>query len=97
MVPMIKYFIPELAKTTGITDPSLIQTMIAQPLWWSLALGACLGGNGTLIGASANVVASRICEKNKYPISFLLYTKYGFALMIQSMIISTFYLGLRYF
>ena len=97
MVPMIKYFIPELAKTTGITDPSLIQTMIAQPLWWSLALGACLGGNGTLIGASANVVASRICEKNKYPISFLLYTKYGFALMIQSMIISTFYLWLRYF
>ena len=97
MVPMIKYFIPELAKTTGITDPSLIQTMIAQPLWWSLALGACLGGNGTLIGASANVVASRICEKNKYPISFMLYTKYGFALMIQSMLISTIYIWLRYF
>ncbi len=97
MVPMIKYFIPVIAKTTGITDPALIQATIAQPLWWSLALGACLGGNGTLIGASANVVAGRICERNKYPISFMLYTKYGFALMLQSMLICTIYIWLRYF
>jgi Na+/H+ antiporter NhaD/arsenite permease-like protein len=97
MVPMIKYFIPVLAKTMQVTEPAVIQATIAQPLWWSLALGACLGGNGTLIGASANVVAGRICEKNKYPISFMLYTKYGFALMIQTILICSVYIWFRYF
>lgn len=66
------------------------------PLWWALSLGACLGGNGTLIGASANVVLSEIGNKNGYPITFMNYIKVGFPMMILSVIISTVYLLLRF-
>ncbi|MDD5459517.1 MAG: ArsB/NhaD family transporter [Phycisphaerae bacterium] len=97
MVPMIKYLIPSIAAAAGVSDPAAIQTTIAQPMWWALALGACLGGNGTLIGASANVVMSHICERNKYPISFMRFSRYGVFFMTQSMIICTIYLWLRYF
>ena len=97
MVPMIKYLIPSIAAASGITDPAVIQTTIAQPMWWSLALGACLGGNGTLIGASANVVMARICERNKYPVKFTHFSRYGIFFLLQSMIICTIYIWLRYF
>ena len=66
------------------------------PLWWALSLGACLGGNGTLIGASANVVLSNISNKNGYPITFKHYLKIGFPLMIISIIISSIYLLIRF-
>ncbi|MCO8193229.1 ArsB/NhaD family transporter [Anaerofustis sp. NSJ-163] len=66
------------------------------PLWWALSLGACLGGNGTLIGASANVVLSSISNKNGYPITFKHYFKIGFPLMIISIIISSIYLLIRF-
>jgi Na+/H+ antiporter NhaD/arsenite permease-like protein len=66
------------------------------PLWWALSLGACLGGNGTLIGASANVVLSSIAEKHGYPISFMQYTKRGFPVMLMSLVISTGFLLLRF-
>ena len=66
------------------------------PLWWALSLGACLGGNGTLIGASANVVLSSISSKNGYPITFKHYMKIGFPLMIISIIISSIYLLIRF-
>lgn len=66
------------------------------PLWWALSLGACLGGNGTLIGASANVVLSSISNKNGYPITFKHYLKIGFPLMIISIIISSIYLLIRF-
>jgi len=97
MVPMLKYCIAPIAAAMGVTDPAVIQKTIAEPLWWSLALGACLGGNGTLIGASANVVTAHICERNKYPIGFMLFSKYGFLFMLCSIAISTVYLWLRYF
>ena len=67
------------------------------PLWWSLALGACLGGNGTLIGASANVIVAGMAEHRKHPISFLGFMKVAFPLMIMSIIVSTGYVYLRYF
>lgn len=66
------------------------------PLWWAISLGACLGGNGTLIGASANVVLSGISAKRGYPISFKDYTKLGFPVMIMSILVATAYLLLRY-
>lgn len=66
------------------------------PLWWAISLGACLGGNGTLIGASANVVLSGISNKNGYKITFVDYFKIGFPLMILSIIISTIYLLILY-
>jgi Na+/H+ antiporter NhaD/arsenite permease-like protein len=69
----------------------------AMPLWWSLALGACLGGNATLVGASANVVSASISTKNGYPISFMDFTKYGLAITLLSLILSTGYVLIKYF
>ena len=66
------------------------------PLWWAVSLGACLGGNGSIIGASANVILSKISEKNGYKITFLQYLKIGFPLMIMSIILSTSYLLIKF-
>lgn len=97
MIPLIKNVIITVSAAQGVTNPVLINLHIAQPLWWSLALGACLGGNGTLIGASANVVVSKIASKNKYPISFLQFSRYGFPLMMLSVVLAAVYLWLKYF
>lgn len=66
------------------------------PLWWALSLGACLGGNGTVIGASANVVLSGISSRQGHHISFASYMKVGFPMMLLSIGICTVYLFLRY-
>lgn len=66
------------------------------PLWWAISLGACLGGNGTIIGASANVVLTGISAKHGHPISFNQFLKLGFPTMIISVLISAVYLVLRY-
>ena len=65
-------------------------------LWWSLALGACLWGNATLIGASANVVAANISKKNGKVISFIEYLKYGLPLTFVTIVIAMVYLNFRY-
>ena len=70
--------------------------MDVQPLWWALSLGACLGGNGSLIGASANVVLAGVSAKNGYPITFMGYLKKGFPLMLLSVAICTVYLLIRF-
>jgi len=62
------------------------------PLWWALSLGACLGGNGTLIGASANVVLSGISTREGYPITFMNFLKVGFPLMLVSIALAAVYL-----
>ncbi|MFC5405917.1 ArsB/NhaD family transporter [Cohnella soli] len=67
-----------------------------EPLWWSLALGACLGGNGALIGASANLIVAGLSAKEGHPISFMAYLKYGFPLMLLSIVISSGYIYIRY-
>lgn len=84
MIPLIK----EMGQIGGID---------IGPLWWALSLGACLGGNGTVIGATANVVASGLLEKYGYKISFKEYMKLGFPLMLLSICISTIYLLLFFF
>ena len=66
------------------------------PLWWAVSLGASLGGNGTLIGASANVVLSGISNRHGFPITFASYFKVGFPLMLVSVAISTVFLLLRF-
>ncbi|EAT40274.1 AAEL007979-PA [Aedes aegypti] len=63
-----------------------------KPLVWALALGACLGGNGTLIGASANVVCAGVAEQHGYRFTFIEYFKVGFPVMVGSVIVSTVYL-----
>lgn len=72
------------------------QGMDVMPLWWATSLGACLGGNGTLIGASANVVLANIGEKHGYDISFKKYFKLGFPIMLLTVFISTIYLLLKF-
>lgn len=79
---------------TGI---QLLQHADLMPLWWSLALGACLGGNGTAIGASANVIVVGMSEKAGRRISFLKFMAYGMPIMIITVAISTVYVWLRYY
>jgi Na+/H+ antiporter NhaD/arsenite permease-like protein len=66
------------------------------PLWWALALGACLGGNATIIGASANVVVANLSARAGHPISFGLFLRYGAVVTLVSMVISSGYLWVRY-
>ena len=66
------------------------------PMWWSLSLGACLGGNGTLIGASANVVVASMAAQRGRQISFLGFMKIAFPVMILTIIISSVYIWVRY-
>ncbi|WP_313641927.1 ArsB/NhaD family transporter [Paenibacillus sp.] len=89
-IPFVATMIPLIQEMgqMGITN--------LEPLWWSLALGACLGGNGTLIGASANLIVAGLAGKEGYPITFMKYLKVGFPLMILSIVISSIYLYLRY-
>src|ERR1700674_821271 len=86
MIPLIK----NMAASYGGADK-------IEPLWWSLSLGACLGGNGTLIGASANLTVAGIAERNGIPFRFLTYTMYAFPMMLVSIVISHVYLWWRYF
>lgn len=96
MIPLIQSIIPTFAASMGYTDAAAIRLHVSEPLFWALALGACLGGNGTLIGASANVVISQVARKNGYHLSFREFTAYGFPLMILSLLISSGYLYFRY-
>lgn len=98
MLPLIKTMIPTFALQMGLAEnPELTHTTIAAPLYWALALGACLGGNGTLIGASANVVIAQVGKRNNCGISFMEFTKAGFPIMLLTAAISSVYLYLRYF
>jgi Na+/H+ antiporter NhaD/arsenite permease-like protein len=86
MIPLIKNMAPAFGGPEHI-----------QPLWWCLSLGACLGGNGTLIGASANLTVAGIGERNAVPFRFLTYTLYALPMMIVSVAICHVYVWFRYF
>lgn len=89
-IPFVATLIPLIKDmgAMGITN--------LDPLWWSLSLGACLGGNGTLIGASANVVVASMAAQRGQQISFLGFMKIAFPLMLISIVISSAYIWLRY-
>lgn len=89
-IPFVATLIP-LIKDMGEMGLSNLE-----PMWWSLALGACLGGNGTLIGASANVVVASIATQKNRELAFMDFVKIAFPLMILSIIISTAYVWWRY-
>lgn len=91
MIPMVKHIGAEMSSALGQPLQEVLN-----PLWWSLALGACLGGNGTSIGASANVLVVGLAKKNGYRISFFRFLKYGALFLLESLIISTVYLYFRY-
>jgi Na+/H+ antiporter NhaD/arsenite permease-like protein len=86
MIPLIKNMAPAFGGPEHI-----------MPLWWCLSLGACLGGNGTLIGASANLTVAGIAERNEVPFRFVTYTLYALPMMVVSVAISHFYVWWRYF
>lgn len=87
---------------TATMSPMLVEIqrtmgeVYTTPLWWGLSLGACLGGNLTIIGAAANVIVSENAAKEGHPIAFLRFMKYGVAVVILSLLISTVYLNLRF-
>ena len=84
MSPMLA----EIQKTMG--------TDYTYPLWWSLSLGACLGGNMTIIGAAANVIVSENAAKEGHPIGFIQFMKYGVPIVVISLIISSIYVYFKY-
>ena len=86
MIPLIE----SMAPTFGGAEALM-------PLWWSLALGACLGGNGSLVGASANLIVAGFADRAGQPIRFLPFMLMAFPLMLMSILISTVYVYLRYF
>ena len=67
------------------------------PLWWALALGADLGGNATIVGASANVIVINLARATGYSISFMHFLRYGAVISALTLLVSTAYLWLRYF
>ena len=90
-IPFVATMIPLLQEMGQLSGLQL------EPAWWSLALGACLGGNGTLIGASANVVVAGIAEKNGISLTFNHFIKIAFPLMLLSILLSHLYIWFRYF
>ncbi len=86
MIPLIKNMAPAFGGPEHI-----------MPLWWCLSLGACLGGNGTLIGASANLTVAGISERNGVPFRFLTYTLYAAPMTVVSIAMANVYVWWRYF
>ena len=66
------------------------------PLWWALSLGACFGGNGTLIGAAANIIVASFSQKTDYPLKFVEYMKVGIPIMLVSTLLASLYLYIRF-
>ncbi|MGE5505381.1 MAG: ArsB/NhaD family transporter [Actinomycetota bacterium] len=85
MIPLIK----SMAPTFG--GPEALK-----PLWWALSLGACLGGNGTLVGASANLTVAGMAERAGHPVRFIPFLKVAFGLMLVSVALAHAYLVVRY-
>jgi Na+/H+ antiporter NhaD/arsenite permease-like protein len=90
-IPFVATMIPLIKVLNASYGPA-----IGNVLWWALSSGACLGGNFTLIGASANVISAEIATKNGYKITFLEFTKYGIIYTLPSLIITSIYIYLRY-
>jgi len=92
-VPFVATMIPVLQSTA----PELGGADLITPAWWALSLGACLGGNGTLVGATANIIVAGFAERAGYRISFLAFVAMGVPVTILSVSIAFLYLYLRHF
>ncbi len=89
-IPFVATMIP-LIQNMGAMGVSNLE-----PVWWSLALGACLGGNGTLVGASANLIVAGLAAERGVKITFIQYFKIGFPIMLLTIVLSTVYVYIRY-
>jgi Na+/H+ antiporter NhaD/arsenite permease-like protein len=104
-IPAVATLIPLTFSVARLLFPELADLSNAEfavdpevaPFWWALALGACLGGNGTLVGASANVVAVGIAERRDESIGFWGFTKVGAPFAVMSLIMASAYIWLRYY
>ena len=92
IVDNIPYTATAIPIVQGLIDAGLANEV----LWWALALGACLGGNLTIVGASANIVVANLAERDGHKITFWQFFKYGSAVVAMSLIVSTAYLWVRY-
>jgi Na+/H+ antiporter NhaD/arsenite permease-like protein len=88
--------IPYTATAIPIVQQLADSGLRAEPMWWALALGACLGGNLTIVGASANIVVANLAARAGHPITFMQFFRYGLGVVAASLAISTAYLLLRY-
>jgi Na+/H+ antiporter NhaD/arsenite permease-like protein len=88
--------IPYTATMIPVVQELGRREVMIEPLWWALALGACLGGNATIIGASANVVVANLAGQAGHPITFGAFFRYGALVAVLSLGISSVYLYLRY-
>jgi len=87
MIPLIQ----DMGAQMHLADPNMLN-----PVWWSLALGACLGGNGTLIGASANLVVAGMAEREGHKITYMGFLKIGAPITVVSLVICTIYVFIVY-
>ncbi len=91
LIPVVHSIVPVIAEHASIDTE-----VVSMALWWSLALGACLGGNGTMFGTAANVVVVQIAKNNNRDITFFRFMAYGLPVMLMTLAISTVYILLRY-
>lgn len=82
MIPLVQ----DMGAQMNLTDPNMLN-----PVWWSLALGACLGGNGTLIGASANLVVVGMAQREGHKITYMKFLKIGAPITLVSLAIASLY------
>ncbi|MEK6621596.1 MAG: ArsB/NhaD family transporter [Planctomycetota bacterium] len=102
-IPFVASMIPLVKDTAVAVLPGgwdlkpLLQHVTLMPVWWSLALGTCLGGNGTPIGASANVITIGLAGKAGYPITFRKFLLYSIPITLETLVLSTVYIVFRYY
>jgi Na+/H+ antiporter NhaD/arsenite permease-like protein len=88
--------IPYTATAIPIVQGLIDSGIGGDVLWWALALGACLGGNLTIVGASANIVVANLAARDGHPITFWQFFRYGFGVVLMTLVVSTVYLWVRY-
>lgn len=94
-IPYTATMAPLISELINPANPNAIIGN-TRALWWALSLGACLGGNLTIIGAAANVIVSETATTKGHPISFMRFMKYGALITFISLTLSSVYLYLRY-
>lgn len=98
MIPLVHSLIQSTEVTLNLHQmPDIVNEYVAHPLWWSLALGACLGGNGTLFGAAANVVVAQVAKRNGYKVGFADFLRFGAPVTLITLLLSSVYIYVRYF
>ncbi len=92
-IPFVATMIPMLKSM----EPALGGREVMMPVWWALSLGACFGGNGTLIGASANVIVAGMAQRAGHHINFIRFLKWSIPVMLISVGIACLWLYIQYF